>query len=81
MNKNECNKIKSIQDLDNIFNYIDNSNNNNIFGNIDEYQINIINNKSDNQDAGYAPNGKKRYWYWRNGKLVALAQGEYYDNV
>ena len=77
---NECNKNKSINDLDNIFNCIDNSNNNK-FGNIDEYQIKIITNKSDNQDAGYAPNGKKRYWYWRKGKLVALAQGEYYDNV
>jgi len=39
----------------------------------------IINNY--NVDAGYAPNGKKRYWYWRDGIKVALAEDEYYDDI
>ena len=32
-------------------------------------------------DAGYSPSGKKRYWYWRNGIKVALAEDEYYDDI
>ena len=39
----------------------------------------IVNNY--NVDAGYAPNGKKRYWYWRDGIKVALAEDEYYDDI
>ena len=33
------------------------------------------------ENVMFSPSGKRRYFYWRYGKKIALAEDEYYDDL
>ena len=49
--------------------------------NIKEENCKKVEEKIKEENVMFSPSGKRRYFYWRYGKKIALAEDEYYDDL